>query len=117
MSKPRLFLIRPGFADPSAGPGLYHCPHCARIEGLLNYHPQLRTALEVTHVDFPRPRPAIIDLIGEANQSCPAIVFDDPPPTSLDFVQQSPSGLYFATGADAISLYLAAAYDTSPPHP
>jgi glutaredoxin 2 len=31
----------------------------------------------VNYVDFQRPRPAIIDLIGEANQSCPVLIKDD----------------------------------------
>ena len=52
----QLFLLRADFADPAFGPGAYHCTDCARIEGLLSYFPRLRTQLDVTYVDLPRPR-------------------------------------------------------------
>ncbi|MDO9615024.1 MAG: DUF3088 family protein, partial [Bacteroidota bacterium] len=37
----------------------------------------LRNELEVTYVDFVRPRPAIVDLIGEENQGCPVLILED----------------------------------------
>ena len=43
----------------------------------LSFYPRLRNELEVHYVDFARPRPAIVDLIGEANQSCPVLVMED----------------------------------------
>jgi len=34
-----LFLLTPLFPDAKAGPGRYHCPECAQVEGLLSYFP------------------------------------------------------------------------------
>jgi hypothetical protein len=74
MRKPILFLIRPD-SRPDRPEGWY-CPDCALVEGVLAYYPQLRAALEVRHVDFPRPRQAIIDLAGESAQDCPCLLLD-----------------------------------------
>ena len=76
--KPKLFLLKPDFADVSAGSSdaKYYCPDCVFIEGLLSYYPQLRSELDISYVDFKRPRPAIIELIGEANQGCPVLIID-----------------------------------------
>ena len=74
----KLFLIKPDFKDPQRNDdSKYFCTHCATMEGLLSFYPQLRNELEVHYVDYMRPRNAIVDLIGEANQSCPVLVFDD----------------------------------------
>ena len=67
MPNDQLFLLRADFADPALGPGAYHCTDCARIEGLLSYFPALRTQLDVTYVDLPRPRAGIVALLGEAS--------------------------------------------------
>ncbi len=76
--KPILFLLKADFVDALAGTvdAKYFCPDCAYVEGLLSYYPRLREELEINYVDFKRPRPAIIDLIGEANQSCPVLIID-----------------------------------------
>lgn len=74
----KLFLLKPDFQDINRDINAkYFCPPCTLIEGLLSFYPRLRTELEVHYVDFVRPRPAIIDLIGEANQSCPVLVLKD----------------------------------------
>ena len=74
----KLFLIKPDFKDLNRGDEIkYFCPNCVTLEGLLSFYPRLRNELEVHYVDFVRPRPAIVDLIGEANQSCPVLVLDD----------------------------------------
>lgn len=72
--KPVLFLIRPG-PRPDYPEGWY-CPDCAIVEGVLAYYPQLGEAIDVRHVDFPRPRRAIVDLAGEAFQDCPCLLLD-----------------------------------------
>jgi hypothetical protein len=74
MRKPVLFLIRPN-SRPDRPEGWY-CPDCALIEGVLQYYPQLREAIEVVMVDFPRPRTAIIAAVGEAYQDCPCLLVD-----------------------------------------
>lgn len=74
----KLFLLKPDFQDINRkADAKYFCPPCALIEGVLSFYPRLRNELEITYVDFVRPRPAIIELIGEANQSCPVLVLDD----------------------------------------
>jgi len=74
----KLFLIKADFQDLIRADGLnYFCPDCAIIEGLLSYYPTLRNKLDVCYVDFTRPRKALVDLLGEANQSCPVLVLED----------------------------------------
>lgn len=74
----KLFLLKPDFQDVKLdAEKKYFCPHCAILEGLLLYYPRLGDQLEVHRVDFPRPRPVIVDLIGEENQSCPVLVKED----------------------------------------
>lgn len=74
----KLFLLKPDFQDINqSAENNYFCPPCTLIEGLLSFYPRLRNELEVHYVDFERPRPAIVDLIGEANQSCPVLVLGD----------------------------------------
>jgi len=74
----KLFLIKPDFQDLKRADGKnYFCPGCVTLEGLLSFYPRLRTELEVSYVDFARPRPAIVELIGEANQGCPVLILED----------------------------------------
>lgn len=74
----KLFLIRPDFQDQARNDGKkYFCPPCTLIKGVLSSYPVLLEKLEVIYVDYARPRPAIIELIGEANQSCPVLVLED----------------------------------------
>lgn len=74
----KLFLLKADFQDANrADSKKYFCPECSPIEGLLSYYPRLRNELEVTYVDFARPRKVLVDLVGEANQSCPVLVLED----------------------------------------
>lgn len=82
MANDKLYLIKPGFIDPNRDDGPFVCPFCNQIEGLLASFPDLTAQLEVEHVDFPRPRAAVIAAIGEANQALPLLVFGDNPPES-----------------------------------
>lgn len=74
MKTPILFLIQPN-SRPDRPDGWY-CPDCAIVEGVLAYYPQLQLAIDVHHVDFPRPRTALIALVGEARQDCPCLLLD-----------------------------------------
>lgn len=77
-SMEKLFLLKPNFQDKGrSNDTKYFCPPCTLIEGLLSFYPFLRKKLDVSYVDFERPRPSIIELIGEENQSCPVIVLDN----------------------------------------
>lgn len=74
MKTPILFLIRPN-SRPDRPEGWY-CPDCAIVEGVLAYYPQLRQVIDIRHVDFARPRTALIALIGETHQDCPCLLLD-----------------------------------------
>lgn len=74
----KLFLIKPDFLDlKRADNKNYFCPDCVMIEGLLSFYPRLRNEMDVNYVDFNRPRKILVDLLGEANQSCPVLVLED----------------------------------------
>lgn len=118
MSAPdQLFLLTPLFPDPKAGPGLYHCPECAQIEGLLSYFPFLRSRVEVRYVDFPRPRAVVVALLGADHQGCPVLVLGGAAPAGVAVQHHAPTGRNFVSGYPAIAGYLAAAHGISRPHP
>lgn len=71
VTKPQLFLLKPGFG-PDAN---LFCPDCALVAGYLHYQPHLRDQLDIRHIGFERPRPALVALLGEALQNSPVLVF------------------------------------------
>lgn len=73
--KDRLFLLKPDFAD--AGFRQF-CSECAMVEGMLSFYPAIRSQLEVTYINFARPRPEIVAELGPENQSSPVLVLGDP---------------------------------------
>jgi hypothetical protein len=70
--KDQLYLLRPGFMNASLGP--LYCSDSAPVEGVLSFFPQLRTLIDVHYLDFPRPRSALVDALGEEHQSVPVLV-------------------------------------------
>lgn len=70
--KDKLFLMKPGFTNAGLGP--FYCGDSVSVEGLLGFFPELRDHIEVTYIDFPRPRQGIVDLIGADHQSVPVLV-------------------------------------------
>lgn len=115
MKRDRLYLLKPQFMDQGQGP--YFCPGCAQMAGLLEFYPTLKEQLEVRYLDFPRPRPELVELLGEENQSCPVLVLKDAPtgyPSSLPL--QQAKGRWFVEGANEISRYLAYARGIGIPH-
>ena len=110
-----LFLLKHDFPD---GPGaLFYCPECALISGMLHYYPQLRHHVDVRYVDFPRPRPDVIALVGEANQGCPVLVLGDAAPQSVECATIGNfNGRQFISGAEGIGNYFARVYGTGRPH-
>lgn len=111
----RLFVLKPHFMDKGQGP--YFCPGCAQIVGLMQFYPALKDHIELQYLDFPRPRPELVQLLGEENQSCPVLVLEEAPtgtPASIP-VQQA-KGKWFIEGADEISRYLAHAHGIGIPH-
>lgn len=120
MKQPHLFLLKASFLDPSAGVENqgYHCPDCARIEGLLSYFPALRERVVVQYVEFSKPRAAIVAYLGEQYQSCPVLVATEElaaqvPECSFQVYEY----YYFLNTAEAITEFLASAYGISRAHP
>jgi hypothetical protein len=84
MSQPdRLYLLHPEFED-SALPGRqFYCRDCITIDGLLAVYPERAATLDVIRIAYPRPRDAVVAILGEANQNLPVLVLADDAPTDL----------------------------------
>lgn len=109
----RLFLLNPDWHDDQGGP--WFCPPGAYIEGVLAFYPRLREELDVVYLNHPRPRLAVIEQVGDTNQSCPVLVLDG----ELDWPEAETSettGRRFLQD-HAIAPYLAARYGVGRPHP
>jgi len=74
MDRDKLFLLRPGFEDPAFPGQLFYCWHCALMEGVLASFPELAWRLDVERIAWPRPRDAVVELVGQDNQSVPLLV-------------------------------------------
>ncbi len=96
-------MLRPDFTDPAYPGRRFYCWHCALIEGVLAGVPDHTRLLDVERVDWPRPRQAVIDAAGAANQSLPLIVFGGDAGS--------------LAGKDASLAYLAERYGFPEPHP
>jgi hypothetical protein len=116
----KLFLLKPDFVDIKIDneDKLYYCPQCAMISGIIKYYPQLETVLEINYVDFQRPRKAIIELIGEDNQSCPVLIIENSQEGSVDISYfHSYGDILFVNSNDLIIKYLTEKYGIGIPHP
>ena len=110
----KLFLLKPDFVDGDSL--LYYCVECAQLEGVLSFYPRLRTELDVERVDFQRPRKAILELIGEPNQSAPVLIVGNASsrPGGIEYGEYE--NRHFVSGAAAIGEYLAKQYNIGSPH-
>jgi len=114
MNQDRLYLLKPDFADQGR---TYYCPGCAELLGVLEFYPKLKRQIEIRWVDFPRPRPELVALLGKDHQSCPVLVLHavpQHPPPSLKV--QFTNGHSFVAGAREIGEYLAHMRDIGLPH-
>lgn len=114
MNRDQLYLLKPDFHDNSRH---YYCPGCAELVGLLEFYPQLKQTLDIHYIDYPRPRPELVPLLGEENQSCPVLVLAAAP-TDLpeDLKVQQANGHAFVEGAREIAEYFAQVHGTAIPH-
>ncbi len=113
--KDRLYLLRPDFSDHGDGP--FFCGECAVVEGMLGFYPELRKHIDVTYVDFKRPRPEIVRELGPEHQSAPVLVLADaraPLPASVH--AQESNGRCFIANEFEICNYLAATFRTGRIH-
>jgi len=72
--KDTLYLLAPGFRDPAYPDKIFYCWHCALMEGVLASFPELARKLDVRRIPWPRPRQALVELLGAENQSLPVLV-------------------------------------------
>ncbi|CAM4376819.1 DUF3088 domain-containing protein [Kerstersia similis] len=114
MSKPVLFLLEPGFTDAKHPGTRFFCPAGAFVEGVLSYYPQLREQVEVRYVGFERPRPAVVELAGEANQGLPLLVL--PGASHSSQVTGEHEGRALVAGKDGIVAYFAETYGSAVSH-
>lgn len=102
--KDKLFLMQPGFRNAGLGP--YYCGDSAPVEGLLGFFPELRDKIDVEYIAFPRPRQAIVDLVGEDNQSVPVLVLAEGSETVGDIEAKSANGHRYLDNEKQIRQYL-----------
>ncbi|MBL8543743.1 MAG: DUF3088 family protein [Hyphomonadaceae bacterium] len=114
LARDTLFVIKAPFED-AALDGTWFCASCATMEGALLANPHWATHIDVKRMPFPRPRAEMIALLGEANQSMPALVLADSskPPVDAKVFE----GRYYLDEPKPITRYLAAAYGGAGPHP
>lgn len=112
--KDKLLMLRPGFSQGSEGP--FYCGDAVAVEGLLSFFPQLRSQIDVEYIDAPRPRQAIVALIGEANQSAPVLVLGagrEPVDSSVEVRVHGQT--QFIDSPDHIRRYLSSQYGVARP--
>ena len=114
MNKDRLYLIRPGFFHEERGP--FYCPGCAEVLGLLEHYPFLKERVSLHYVDFARPRPELVKLLGAENQSCPVLILsEDSENLPLLSGLRRTNGFAFVEGAREIGEYFALVHASGSP--
>ncbi|MCG8620127.1 MAG: DUF3088 domain-containing protein [Desulfobacterales bacterium] len=109
-----LFMLTPWTED---GDGPYYCPDCGVVEGFFVYSPAARVDLDIIHVDFQRPRAAVVDALGEENQSCPVLVLAEGTPAPESAKKSMTTGRIFIDDPIAICNFLGGTYGGVLPHP
>jgi len=115
MHRDTLIIIKPDFVDPAYPDMRFYCWHCALMEGVLASFPELGTRIDVLRIEWPRPRRAVIELIGPENQSLPVLILADDADESLATGRFE--GRRFVEGKDAILAALSRRHDIPLPHP
>lgn len=115
MSRDKLFILKPDFEDPAYPGRRFYCWHCALMEGVLASFPALAKRLDVERVAWPRPRSAVIAVVGEDNQSLPLLVLGDDESGALN--TRSLNGTRFIDDKDEILRALSLRHGFPEPHP
>lgn len=114
MSKHVLFVLKPGFYDGKEGP--FYCPHSAAIEGILKYLPEIENEVDVRRIDFQRPRPEVVVLIGEENQDAPVLVLSEDAQVPAEAQVSAETGRAFIQDEIPIANYLSSTLGVMRPH-
>lgn len=115
LAKDTLFIIGAPFEDAVFPGQTWFCRDCATMEGVFLANPGWAEQIDVQRLAYPRPRQPVIALIGEENQSMPALVLADDSKPPADALWAGDRA--FLTDAKAITRYLAATYGGAGPHP
>ena len=115
MTRDTLFLLKPDFEDPAYPGRRFYCWHCAVIEGVLASFPKLATQIDVERIAWPRPREAVIALVGEENQSLPLLVL----PSGATSIHRTGAhnGHVYIADKDRILAVLSERHGFPDPHP
>jgi hypothetical protein len=114
MNRHTLFLMAPGFLDGDDGP--FFCPHAAALEGFMKYVPDVESHVDVRRIDFARPRPAIIELLGEEHQGTPVLVLEEDHDPGDGTQVSEQTGRAFILGEIEISRFLSDELGVMKPH-
>ncbi|HWX62937.1 DUF3088 domain-containing protein [Bradyrhizobium sp.] len=115
MSRDTLFLLKPDFEDRAYPGRRFYCWHCVLIEGVLASFPKLAAQIDVERVAWPRPREAVIALVGEENQLLPLLLLA--PETTSARQTGTYRGRAFIADKDGILAALSERHGFPDPHP
>lgn len=88
------------------------------IEGILHYFPELNDKIEIIHIDFPRPRKLIVEILGEENQGCPLLIISRDEAEGADTSYFSKHGDWlFVNNKYDIARFLGERFGMAIPHP
>ncbi|MEA3188174.1 MAG: hypothetical protein QOD99_2004 [Chthoniobacter sp.] len=87
------------------------------FEGLLHLYPDLASQIDVRFVEFPKPRPEIVELLGEAHQSCPVLILGHSLEKPIDNLRiKTAHNHQFIDDPEQIGNYLSITYGIPRPH-
>lgn len=107
MNIPILYLLAPGFEGRGRRE---YCPECAEMWGLLAYFPAIKEAVDIRYMPIDRPRPEMVEMLGQAHQNCPTLVLSEAAPEGVR--TQTANGHVFIDNVRDIGMYFAHVYGT-----
>jgi len=107
-----LYLLPPGFFDNNRRE---YCPECAEIWGLLSWFPALRETLNIEYMPIDKPRPSMVEILGDKNQNCPTLVLADDSPEYDNMRILTKNGYRFMNNARDIGKYYCACFGIPTP--
>jgi hypothetical protein len=115
LTRDKLFMLHPDAEDPKYPGRRFYCEHCAILEGVLTYFPELTKKIDIQRVNWPRPRAEVVALVGENNQGLPLLILAN------GETSQHQTGVFegraFVSDKDAILKVLAERHGIAEPHP
>ena len=100
----KLYLMKPGFMNAGLGP--FYCGDSVAVEGLLGFFPELREKIDLTYIAFPRPRTALVEVIGDNHQSVPVFILASDSPDIAEIDVRKSKGQRYIDNEKGIREYL-----------